>query len=82
MELTKFQHDRTDKVGKTREIQRQDAVADGGWIKQATQQKLAVQITRKPGIQAVVKKMRKPEQQAPVKETRKRSCHLAGPKKP
>ncbi|KAL9624803.1 MAG: hypothetical protein Q9204_007845, partial [Flavoplaca sp. TL-2023a] len=67
-------------VGKTREIQRQDVIADGRWIKQATQQELAVQITRKPGLQAVVMKMRKPEQQAPVKETRKRSGHLAGPK--
>ncbi|KAL8977949.1 MAG: hypothetical protein Q9205_006354 [Flavoplaca limonia] len=80
LESKKFLHDRTDKVGKTKEIKRQEVVADGGWIKQATQQELAVQITRKPGLQAVAKKMRKPEQQAPVKETRKHSGHLAGPK--
>ncbi|KAL8863716.1 MAG: hypothetical protein Q9198_010403 [Flavoplaca austrocitrina] len=76
----KFLHDRTNKVDKTKEIKRQEVVANGGWIKQATQQELAVQITRKPGLQAVAKKMRKPEQQAPVKETRKHSGHLAGPK--
>ncbi|KAL9035234.1 MAG: hypothetical protein Q9180_004969, partial [Flavoplaca navasiana] len=66
-------HDKADRLRMTKEIKRQDAIADGGWIEQATQQELAVQITRKPEQQAASKKTGKPEQQVPVKDARKRS---------
>ncbi|KAL9010155.1 MAG: hypothetical protein Q9180_009325, partial [Flavoplaca navasiana] len=45
-------HDKADRHRMTKEIKRQDAIADGGWIEQATQQELAVQTTRKPGQRA------------------------------
>ncbi|KAL8839480.1 MAG: hypothetical protein Q9176_004476 [Flavoplaca citrina] len=65
--------DKADSHRITKEIKRQDAIANGGWIEQATQQELAVQITRKPEQQAASKKTGKPEQQVPVKGARKRS---------
>lgn len=64
--------DRADKVRMTREIQRQDAIANGGWIEPATQQELALLITKKPEQQAALKKTGKREQQAPAKDARKR----------